>query len=207
MADIAAQPQVFDVSAQRIARTYAQALVNAAAAQSNVDDVLEELDSLLDDVFPAQPDLEEVLCRSAAGRDRKAALIQSAFAGRAAEVFLNFLLVLNHHDRLDLLRAVRAACRQINDERQQRVRVRVETAVPLPDDQRQVLVAQLRQTLHKEPVLDEKVAPAMLGGLVVRVGDWLYDGSVATQIQNITHQLLERSSHEIQTRRDHFCNL
>jgi F-type H+-transporting ATPase subunit delta len=75
------------------------------------------------------------------------------------------------------------------------MRVTVTTAVPLPDDQRERLRQELREKYKKEPVLTTKVDPALLGGLVVKVGDWLYDASVRTRLTNIRKQLIERGSH------------
>ena len=51
-----------------------------------------------------------------------------------------------------------------------------------------------------------RLAMVDVGGLVVRVGDWLYDASVRTQFINIRNQLFESANHEIQSRRDHFGN-
>jgi F-type H+-transporting ATPase subunit delta len=48
------------------------------------------------------------------------------------------------------------------------------------------------------------VDPSLLGGLVVRTGDYVYDASVRTRLETIRKQLIERSSHEIQTGRDRF---
>jgi F-type H+-transporting ATPase subunit delta len=84
--------------------------------------------------------------------------------------------------------------------------VEVRSAVPLPDDQRERLLNQLRATLQREPILQTRVDENLLGGLVVRVGDWVYDASVKTRLETIRHQLTERSSHEIQSRRDRFSS-
>jgi F-type H+-transporting ATPase subunit delta len=193
-----------DVSAQRVARVYAEALLNAAGAVNQGDEVLEELEALTGDVFRADPNFEVFLTRSAAGRERKAALIKKVFAHRASEAVLNFLLVLNDHDRLDLLRPIAAEARELQNERTNRVRVHVTTAVPLPDDQRQRLLDELRRSFPFEPLLQESVDPDLLGGLIVRIGTWLFDGSVRSQLDKLRKQLIERSSHEIQSGRDRF---
>ncbi len=56
-------------------------------------------------------------------------------------------------------------------------------------------------------MLDEQIDPELLGGLIVRVGDWQFDGSVKARLNQLKNQLLERSSHEIQGRRDRFCTV
>jgi F-type H+-transporting ATPase subunit delta len=195
-----------DVSAQRVARVYAEALLNAAQAANQVEDVLGEVESLVGEVFRADPNVEAFLTRSAAGRERKAALIRKVFANRASEVMLNFLLVLNDHDRLDLLRGIAAEARELHNQRTNRVRVHVTTATPLPDDQRERLLDELRRTFQFEPILQQSVNPDLLGGLVVRVGDWLFDSSVRSQLDTLRKQLIERSSHEIQSGRDRFSS-
>jgi F-type H+-transporting ATPase subunit delta len=193
-----------DVGAQRVARVYAEALLNAAEKRGEVDAVFEQLEALVREVFRADPQFAEFLASGAVGRDKKAAVLRSVFENRAGELFLNFLMVLNHHDRLDLLGLIFDAYRDLRDQRARRIRVRVRSAVPLPDDQRDRLRQELHDTFHLEPLLENEVDPDLLGGMVVRVGDWVYDASVRTQLDTIRNQIIARSSHEIQSGRNRF---
>jgi F-type H+-transporting ATPase subunit delta len=199
-------PTVMDVGTERIARVYAEALLRAAEERNQVDEVFEELDSLIREVFRAAPEWEMVLSSGAVGRDRKATVIRSVFEGRASELFINFLLVLNDHERLDLLRAIVEAYRELRDEKAGRVQVMVRSAVPLPGNQRERLIQELRETFQKEPVIETQLDPDLLGGVVVRVGDWVYDQSVKSRLEDIRNQLIASSSHEIQSRRDRFSS-
>jgi len=197
---------VHDVGAQRIARVYAEALLNAAERHGQADAVLEEVESLVRDLFSADPQFEAFFASGAIGRKDKARVIESVFAGRASELFVNFLLVLNDHERLHLIRPILAAYRELRDDRAGRLRVQVQTAVPLPEDQRERLLRQLRESYHKEPLLETRLDPDLLGGMVVRVGDWVYNSSVRQRLESIRKQIIERSSHEIQSRRDRFSS-
>jgi F-type H+-transporting ATPase subunit delta len=195
---------VMDVSAQRIGRVYAEALLNAAERNNQSSEVLEELDAVVHDLFRREPQFEVFLASSAVGRERKQEVIEKTFAGRATDVFVNFLLVLNQHDRLDVLRAVHAMYGELYDKRSGRIRVQVTSAVPLPDDQADKLRQELRAKFNKEPVLDTRIDPELLAGMVVQVGDWKLDSSIRNRLHDILEQLVERSSYEIQSRRDRF---
>jgi F-type H+-transporting ATPase subunit delta len=194
-ADAPHHETVLDAGSQRVARVYAVALLEAADRRGETAQVLEEFASLIEDIFRADPQFEAFLASGAISRKPKAEAIHHAFDGRASETFRNFLLVLNAHQRLDMLRAIYDAVRELFDERSGRMRVTVTTAVPLPDDLRERLRQELREKYKKEPVLTTKVDPALLGGLIVKVGDWLYDASVRTRLTNIRKQLIERGSH------------
>ena len=197
---------VMDVAAQRIGKTYAEALLNAAEKQNQSSEVLQELDAVVNDLFRREPQFATFLSSSAIGRERKQEVIEKTFAGRATDVFVNFLLVLNKHDRLDVLRAVYAMYLDLYDQRSGRMRVQVTSAVPLPDDQADKLRQELRAKFNKEPVLDARIDPELLAGMVVQVGDWKVDSSVKNRLHEILEQLVERSSHEIQSRRDRFSS-
>jgi F-type H+-transporting ATPase subunit delta len=195
---------VLDVGTQRVARVYAEALLGAATQQGKADEVLEEFETLVGPVFHADLNFEAFFASGAIGRDRKAQVIHSLFDGKASDVFINGLLVLNDHERLDLLRPIAQAYREMRDQRAGRMRVQVSSAIPLAEDQQEKLRQELRAAFDKEPILDVQVDPDLLGGMVVRVGDWLYDHSVRTQLESIRHQLIARSSYEIQSGRDRF---
>ena len=200
-------PSVFNIDVLRIARIYAAALLRAAEAKGIVDDLQEAFDSLVGNPLRASDDPSDpatIMASGAIPRARKAEVIEKLFRGKADDLFVNFLQVLNNHNRLDIIRPVAAMYRELRDDLYNRVRVLVRSAVPLPDDQRQRLLRQLRQDFGKEPVLHEKVDPSLLGGMVVRIGDWVYDASVRTRLETLRNELIERSSHEIQSRRDRF---
>jgi F-type H+-transporting ATPase subunit delta len=191
-------------TAQRVARVYAEALYDEAQKNNALASVLEELQSLTREVMGTDTVLRSFFSGGVVGRDRREAALSKALKGQVSDVVLNFILVLNKHERLELLQPVIAVYTALLEDRTGKVRVSVQTAAPLPEDQRSRLVSQLRELTKREPLLEEKVDPDLLGGLVVQVGDWRYDASVRHQLEIIRNQLIESSSHEIQTGRDRF---
>jgi len=193
-------------AAQRLARVYAESMYAAAAPQNQQDEMLDQLRELVEQLLPSDPGLREMFDSLAVPRLEKAKLIDQMFGGKASGLFLNFLHLLNDHDRLGLLTSIYIEARADQDERAGRVRVYVRSAVELSDDQRERLRQRLTDWLKKTPVLVEAVDPDLLGGMRVLVGDELFDLSVRTQLQNIRTQLLSSSSYEIQSRRDRFSS-
>jgi F-type H+-transporting ATPase subunit delta len=198
--------QFADISVKRLATVYSEALYNAAASAGQSAEVLEEIDSLIDDVFKVDARLEALFAGAAVGRMIRAEAIDKVFQGRASGTFWKFLLVLNDHDRLDLIRPIRRALHDLNDERAHRMRVHVYSAVDLPAEFQSRIVDAVRQRFQLEPALELHVDPALLGGLKIRIGDKVYDATVRTRIDNLRIQLIARSSHEIQSRRDRFSS-
>jgi F-type H+-transporting ATPase subunit delta len=197
---------VFDDATQHVARVYSEALLNVAEKAGQTAELLAELDALIGEVFPRDRYLEEFLYSRAVGRDRKTKAFVDALKGRANDLLLNFLLVLNNHDRLDALRPIAQAAHDLYNQRTGKMPVTVRSAVPLADEQRERLRQDLRAAFGKEPILSTAVDPELLGGLTVQVGDVLYDGSVRSRVQRIRNQIIERSSYAIQSGRDRFSS-
>jgi F-type H+-transporting ATPase subunit delta len=194
-ANAAAEPIHVDVRDESVARVYAEALYNAARKQGKVDTMLQQLEALVHEVFAAEPFLERGLASGAVRRDRKREAIDRAFGGKADPLLVDFLQVLNLHDRLGLLRAIARAFRDLNDEQVRRLRVRVGVATPLTQDQEGRLKAELKAHYNLDPVLDVKVDPDLLGGMVVQVGDWVIDRTVKSRLELLRKQLMAGSYH------------
>lgn len=197
-------PSVFDVDVLRIAKVYAAALLNAAIKNNTVDNHQQSFDTLVGNPLqePTQSDIGPLLTSTMISHERKEEVIKKVFDTRVDETFVNFLLVLNKHDRLDMLRPIAAMYRQLRDEFHRRVRTLVRTAVPLTDAQRQEVKDMVQNHFHQQAVIVEEVDPDLLGGLQVRIGDLMIDLSLRTQLFKIQQQMIERSTHEIQRRRD-----
>jgi F-type H+-transporting ATPase subunit delta len=193
-------------TAQRVARVYAEALFEEAAKRNILEEVETELKALRDEVASVDPVLRSFFLGGILGRDRRESTLKTALAGKVSDIVLNFLLVLNFHDRLDLFRSALALYSKMLEERSNKARVKVISAAPLSDDQRGRLVNQLRDMTRHEPVLEETIDPELLGGMIVQVADWRYDASVRHQLENIRNQLIENSHAEIQAGRDRFSS-
>jgi F-type H+-transporting ATPase subunit delta len=197
-------PSVFDIDVLTIARVYAAALLQTARKSDKVDLMQQHFDELFGTALSkAEPtSIRNLMTSGAIPRGRREQVITDAFKGQVDDVFLDFLLVLNKHDRLDLIRPIGAEYRELRDKLYNRVRFQVRSAVKLNDEQREKIAKQAGDYFKMEPVLVEIVDPTLIGGLQIQVGDTLYDLSLKTQLEKIKQQLLARSSHEIQRRRD-----
>lgn len=133
-------------------------------------------------------------------------MIDRLFAGRISPILIRFLKVVAHHGRLDCLRAIHVQARGLYDKMKNRTHVRLTTAQPMDPAVAERIVASLRGRLGGEPVVEQVVDPSLIGGVVLRLGDTVYDGSIANQLKNLRQQVIDRSAHEIQSRRDRFRN-
>lgn len=192
-----------DVGAEQIALVYAEALVAAGERAGNTAELLADFDALLVEVLDRFPKFEEILSSGRISHGEKVAILDRTLAGQTP-LLLNFLKVLSRRGRLDGLRVIHRRAHEIFDRLRNRVPVRVTTATPLPDALADQVAARLREIIGGEPVLQRVTDPSVIGGVVLRVGDTVYDGSVATQLQKVREQMIERSVHEIQSRRDRF---
>lgn len=193
-----------DVGEQRLAQIYAQALVGAGESSQATAALLDELHAFCTEVLDRFPAFDKVLSAGSISGAEKTQLIGRVVGGRASNLFVNFLKVLASHGRLDILRAIHRAASEIYDKMQNRVRVDVTTAVPLGDQEARQVTDRLRVLLGKEPVLVQKVDADLIGGILIRSGDTLFDGSVKSQLKQLAGQMINRSVHEIQSRRDRF---
>jgi F-type H+-transporting ATPase subunit delta len=124
---------------------------------------------------------------------KRAASLKRTFGGRVTDTLLNFMLVLNRKGRLAELLAIEDAYDALEQEAFGRVEVDVFTASGSVDEAtKSTLAADLRKSLGKDPVMHFYADPAMIGGLKIRIGDQLIDGSVAAQLRRMRSALLDR---------------
>lgn len=188
-----------------VSRIYADAFLNVIPADQ-MGEALEEFRAFVEDVLHKQADFSRLLLSDTVSRDVKLALIDRVLTGRASELFTNFLRVLARHDRLDLLPLILAQSEMEYEKRSGRRRVQVVSAQPLSDGVLEKIRERLATQLSIQPVLEPAVDPDILGGLRIRVGDTVYDGSLRARLKQLTARVRERSLHEIQSGRNRFSS-
>ncbi|MCZ2341318.1 MAG: ATP synthase F1 subunit delta [Bacteroidales bacterium] len=196
-----------DAAMGRIPRTYAEALLAVAVSRGVMAAVTSNFVSLLRDLYPNIPQLEEYLNSPLESKKSKDAFLVKLLDGQAEPLFLDFLRVLNEKDRLGMLRLIWVAYRTLLEHQFGRQRVLVEVAAPLTDAQKQHLQDSLNTIMKRTPILVVRENPELIGGMVIRTGDRVFDTSVRTKLQTYRNQLLARGTHEIQSGRDRFRHI
>jgi len=189
----------------RLPKIYAEALLAAADARGVAPALADDLDALVHEVFPQVEGLEVFWGSPAVSRRRKDELIVQLFEGKAEPLFVDFLRLLNRKDRLGLLRPAVLEYWNLLEQRAGRRRVLIDSASALEEYSAERLANTLASLVGGTPVLMIHIRPELIGGLIVRIGDRVFDTSLLTRLQSLRHQLLTRGSHEIQNRRDRFC--
>ena len=187
-----------------VVRHYAEALVNAAAVENQAEPAIEELEAIARDVLLAHPRFQQVLGSSQVSAAEKERILLDVFGDRVSSVVLRFLRVLNRHGRLNLLVPLAREARQIWDRRHNRVPVFVRTAVPLEEGQQEALRQKVAGMIAATPIMQITTDPALIGGLIVQVGDQVCDASIQNRLEQLRQRLIEGKTHEIQSRRDQF---
>ena len=195
-----------EVGVEHIADVYAQALLSAAEKAGETASAVAEFDALMADVLDANPRFQAVISSALISPEETSAILNRVLGGRVSPLFMKFLQVVSRHDRLDCLRAIHLQTHILYDILQNRVRVQVITAEPLSPELEAKVRIDLRAKLGGEPIMETLVDPDLIGGVVLRLGDTVYDGSIANQLNTLRQEMMDWSAHEIQSRRDRFVN-
>ena len=181
---------VFDDVAPELTRNYAEALL--AASGDRAEAVVGDLEAVRDEMLDPHPDFASILASPTVKDAEKDRLLVKTLDGRVDETVVRFLRVLNRHGRLGMLPSVIRQARTTLDRRLKRKAVTVRSAVPLDDAQQAALAERLTAMIHASPVITLEVDPSLLGGLVVQVGDAVYDASVRNRLERLRGRLMER---------------
>lgn len=185
-----------DEKQMALARVYARAVVELAEEREETDRVLAELAELAS-YLDAHPELADFLASPLVRTTERRELLEKLFRGRAGDLLVDALQVMNRKGRLALLPAVAEAFRQEVRDLQGLTDVHVASAVALPAGLKERLLEAISRLTGKKPQLVEVVDPRLLGGLVLLMGDEKIDGSVARELEKVGERLRRRASEEI----------
>ena len=175
-----------------VARRYARALYQEAEARGAVERTDEDVQALRE-ALDASRELTALFESPVVAREKKEAVARRLFEGKVGDLTMRFVLLLLEKEREDLLPAVARAYGALRDERLGVVEASVRTARPLGFDETRRLEETLAQRTGKQVRLRMEVDPALIGGLVVRIGDKVYDRSVRHQLGLLREQLHHRA--------------
>ncbi|HHT01889.1 MAG TPA: F0F1 ATP synthase subunit delta [Firmicutes bacterium] len=172
-----------------VARRYANALFELAKAQGRIEAVDAELETVVQSMR-ATEDLRRVWEHRLIAPRRKKEVVGQVFAGQVSAEVKNFLSLLIDKHRERFLESIFASYRGLADRYRNIVEVEVRSAIALSPAEVDEVAAKLQQQLGSEVRLRTTVDQSLLGGIVIRVGDRLIDGSLRRRLQDLRSQLV-----------------
>jgi F-type H+-transporting ATPase subunit delta len=173
-----------------VARRYAKALVDVAAASDELEAVRQEL-SRFADLLGEQRELRQFLTNPSVLRRDKVRVLDEVVARLLLRPLTrSFLRILLEAGRLPALESVLRAYEALVDERLGQIRATVTTAGPLEAEAQERLRQRLEQMTGKTVYLEVQQDPRILGGLVTQIGSQVYDGSLRTQLSRLREELI-----------------
>jgi F-type H+-transporting ATPase subunit delta len=174
---------------QILARIYAEALIDAAQATVGLGRVVDDLKAVKQIAtgdryvwaFFSSPRVEP---------EAKKRVLREIFEGKISRPVMGLLHVLIDKQRGPLLDNVIAEFERYRDIRENRQHVYVTSPAPLLDEQREELTRRLAAVTGKNIELHEKIDPRVLGGLIVKVGDKVVDGTLKRRLEKLRRELV-----------------
>ncbi len=174
---------------ETVARKYAEALFDLAERHEGLAVFQQGIDTIAE-LVDSDPKLRLFLETPRIDADDKKKVLRKALAGRVPPMLLNFLLITIDKRRQRLLGSISDEFGALIDEHENRVHVEVTIAKELDADTTSTLGSQLSTMLGKTAVPRYRVDPSILGGVVVKAGDTIYDGSLRRRMETMRRQLM-----------------
>ncbi len=187
-----------------LSQIYARSLYELAEEAGGLPKIFEVAEELEEICELAREDgsFDEFLASPIIDRGRRAEALGRIFQDRITDLTLRFLLVVNDKGRLGHLEAINEALDQLVQVAHDRVEVDVFTVGPLEEEQLASIRARIQSTLGREPILHCYTDESMIGGIKLRIGDRLIDGSLATRLRRIRQSLLTSGKLAVRERFD-----
>lgn len=172
-------------------RRYALALYKVAEEKNKVDEYLQDLRQICD-IIDNNEELKAVIEYPQISTKQKKKIFIDVFKGKIDEELLSFLLILIEKRRILYLREKLNQFEQIHLERNNVVIANVKSVIDMTDEQSTELKNKLEKMYNKTVIIEHEIDKSIIGGLYVRVGNDVIDGSIKSKLDEMKALMLKR---------------
>lgn len=168
----------------KAASRYAKSLLALAIERNEVDSAYHDM-RLIDDTCDTNRDLQLFLKSPIVKADKKQQVVEALFGTQLKPLTAGFLKLIIQHRRENLVHEIADSFVKQYREHKNIGLAEIISATPLNADSKSKIVAQLKKQEGREMEVIEKVDPTIIGGLVIRIGDKQFDGSISRKLSDL----------------------
>ena len=176
---------------QILAKRYAKALLTLGREDGNYEKYGEELDQFVT-FWEGTPEFADAASNPLYAKDNRKTICSAVVDKMGlSQVFKSLLDLMLEKNRLSIIPDVRSFYQKLLDEMANISRAEVASATPLSEEAVEAIRGSLEKATGSSVVIETEVDPELIGGVVARVGDFVLDGSVRTQLASIKETLMK----------------
>lgn len=172
-----------------IARVYASSLVDVGKTKGTLL-ILEEEMKFISDLTKEDPDFSRYLNSPGFSKESKKDFIKKVLGGKISESTENLIYVMIDNGRQGSIQDVYLAMVDMIDEINNRIRVEVVSSEKLNDSEVAKIAKEISEKYKKEAIVNIILDSSLLGGIIIKIGDMVIDGSLSKDLKNIRNNIL-----------------
>lgn len=177
--------------AKLVSKTYGEALFELVLERGTMDQTLEEIQGI-QQVLAENEELDRLLTHPKISKEEKKSVLEQIFHGRISEDVLGFLLILIEKDRYKELDAIAAYFISQVKQYKNIGTAQVVSAMPVTEAQKKQIEKKLLSTTDYTAFeMDYQTDPSLIGGIIIRIGDRVVDGSIRSKLERMARSLSE----------------
>ena len=176
--------------AELVSKTYSEAIFDVAVEEGRLDDIQREFEFVTQTLIE-YPEFNEIIRTPKIGVSEKKIVILETFENHISQTLLNFLKIIIDKKRgTDILDIKKDFDRRVDDHKNV-VKAKVESVIPLTEEQLELLRDSLNKMTGKQVLLSTQINPELLGGISIQMGDRVIDGSVKFKLEGMLEGLTQ----------------
>ena len=172
-------------------RRYAVALYKIASAKNKTEEYITDLRQI-HHLINDNEELNQVINNPKISTSKKKEVFTNIFKDKIDNELLSFLLILIEKSRISELSGIILQVEKVDLEKNNQIVAEVKTVIPLNDTERTSLTDKLKAKYNKSIILKETIDESIIGGVYVRVGDDVIDGTIKNKLEEIKKLMLIR---------------
>jgi len=184
------------VKKNEIARQYSKALYEIGEENGNMGELFEELEEFWK-TLQENEQLKEALFHQRVLVEEKQAVLKNVFKDKLSNHMYKFLMLLIEKRRIYFLENILESFRKLMHKHENIITVEVTTAVEMNSEIREKLKKRLDKYVDKKIEMKEYCDPDIIGGMVIKIGDYLIDGSIKSKLESLEDKIKKIPLQEI----------